>query len=89
VLGAMVGAGVEGVVVAGTGNGTLHQALQSALADARGQGVQVMLTSRCPQGRVEGHEGPERVTDLSPVKARIELMLLMLQVADTATAPPG
>ena len=89
VLDAMVGAGVEGVVVAGTGNGTLHQALQSALADARGQGVEVMLTTRCPLGRVEGHQGLERVTDLSPVKARIELMLLMLQMAEMATARQG
>lgn len=78
-LDAAVGAGVQGLVLAGTGNGTLHQALLAGLADARALGLQVMLTTRCLLGHVEHHDGPDTVTDLHPVKARVELMLLMLE----------
>ncbi|HEX7889978.1 MAG TPA: asparaginase [Ramlibacter sp.] len=77
---ALVRDGVAGLVVAGTGNGTLHQALEAALVDAQGQGVAVRRSSRCPQGRVIAQEGAALpVADgLSPVKARIALMLELM-----------
>ena len=75
---------VEGIVVAGTGNGTLHVDLQAALLQAMAQGVRVVRSTRCVLGRVL-----ETATDaipgaqgLSPVKARIALLLeLMAQQA--------
>ena len=73
---ALVAAGVKGLVVAGTGNGTVHQSLMSALVEAQDQGVGVRLTSRCAEGQVVG----QPVLQMSPrglnaYKARVSLML--------------
>ena len=77
---ALIAQGVRGLVVAGTGNGTVHQSLQAALLRAQAQGVQIIRSTRCTQGRVL-----PRVDDsfpssngLSPVKARIDLMLKLM-----------
>lgn len=77
---AWVAAGVQGLVVAGTGNGSIHQALQPALQRAAAQGVVIWRTTRCEQGQIvlaQGEQDPG-VTALSPVKARISLMLALL-----------
>lgn len=72
---AVLQAGVQGLVLAGTGNGTLHQAWQAALEQA--EGVPVRLTSRCAQGVVVGaaHHWPLAELGLNAYKARIDLML--------------
>lgn len=81
---ALVAAGaanpVRGIVVAGTGNGTVHQALTDALKAAQAQGVRVVLATRCARGRVVPHAGlPFAHSDgLSPVKARLALALDLL-----------
>lgn len=68
---------LAGLVVAGTGNGTLHAGLQAALLRAQAAGVRVVRASRCPLGRVLAT--PQDVfadsEGLSSVKARIALML--------------
>ncbi|MCW5652312.1 MAG: asparaginase [Hydrogenophaga sp.] len=71
---------LRGIVVAGTGNGTVHKDLVAALEAARGQGVRVCLTSRCARGHVVTHPGLsfDEVSDLSPVKARLALALELL-----------
>lgn len=71
---------LRGIVVAGTGNGTVHQALTEALQEARARGVRVVLASRCAQGRVVPHPGLafEHSAGLSPVKARLALALDLL-----------
>lgn len=74
---ALVAAGVTGLVVAGTGNGTVHMSLLSALADAQAQGVAVRLTTRCAEGQIVGqpaalHTAP---AGLNAYKARVGLML--------------
>jgi L-asparaginase len=71
---------LRGIVVAGTGNGTVHQALIEALQEARARGVRVVLTSRCARGRVVPHPGLsfEHSAGLSPVKARLALALELL-----------
>jgi len=51
---ALVAGCVKGLVVAGTGNGTVHQSLLTALAEAQAQGVAVRLTTRCAQGQIVG-----------------------------------
>jgi L-asparaginase len=76
---ALVGQGVRGLVVAGTGNGTLHRDLEAALLAAQAAGVAVVRSSRCAQGRVLPHAGDRiRHTTLSPVKARLALMLELM-----------
>ena len=79
---ALVALGVQGLVVAGTGNGTVHIALEAALLNAQAKGILVVRATRCTQGRVL-----PRVDDrfpssngLSPVKARIELMLKLMKI---------
>ena len=71
---------VRGIVVAGTGNGTVHQALEAALVLAQAAGIRVWRATRCAYGAVQGLPGnllPE-VTTLPPVKARIALALELL-----------
>ncbi|TNF59796.1 MAG: asparaginase [Burkholderiales bacterium] len=71
------GGRLQGLVVAGTGNGTLHHRLEDALAEALAAGVRVVRATRCAQGQVipltEDRLEPSR--GLSPVKARLALML--------------
>ncbi len=70
----------DGLVVAGTGNGTLHRALEDALREAMAQGVVVLRTTRCGQGHVLGEQAGFAIAPVaSPYKARIHLMLSLLQ----------
>jgi L-asparaginase len=80
VVRALCTGGVQGLVAAGTGNGTLHRELEAALIDAQASGVQVLRATRCNDGRVLARAGDPLASadDLSPVKARVELMLRML-----------
>jgi len=80
VVDALVREGVAGLVVAGTGNGTVHHLLEAALVRAQQQGVRVLRTSRCAQGRVLPHAADKlpAAEGLSPVKARIALLLQLL-----------
>jgi L-asparaginase len=70
----------RGLVVAATGNGTVHRALASALSDAQSLGVRVVRASRCARGVViPGTASPFPDSGgLSPVKARVALALLLL-----------
>jgi L-asparaginase len=63
---------LRGIVLAGTGNGTASDALQTALSEAQLSGVEVVITSRCAWGGI--HAG----SSLSAVKARVELVLKLL-----------
>ena len=77
---ALVDQGVRGLVVAATGNGTLHHALQAGLLKAQAAGVRVVRSTRCVDGRVLPLAG-DAIPDsngLSPVKARVALMLDLL-----------
>ncbi|MEO7392973.1 MAG: asparaginase [Ramlibacter sp.] len=78
---ALVAQGVDGIVAAGTGNGTLHNQLAAALLRAKSAGVQVIRSTRCAQGRVLGgvDGGLPDSAGLSPVKARIALMLTLMR----------
>lgn len=69
----------DGLLVAGTGNGTLHQQLEDALAEAQASGIRVWVTTRCHAGVVMGH-APLPWTDclLPPAKARLALVFDLL-----------
>jgi L-asparaginase len=77
---ALLAQGVDGLVVAATGNGTVHQQLEAALVQARDGGLRVVRASRCPQGRVQTtpHDALPHAGGLSPVKARVALLLELL-----------
>lgn len=77
---ALLAQGVDGLVAAGTGNGTLSRPLQDALLQARRQGVQVVRATRCVRGRILAR-ADDLLPDagaLSPVKARVAMMLDLL-----------
>ncbi len=82
---ALVASGVAGIVVAGTGNGSVHAVLHGALARAEVAGVVVWRSTRCAYGAVVGEPAGALPSAgaLSPQKARIELMLRLL-----SSAPP-
>jgi L-asparaginase len=71
---------VQGIVLAATGNGTLHHALEAAALRAEAEGVAVLRATRCVEGRILP-KPDQRLRDagaLTPVKARIALMLELL-----------
>jgi L-asparaginase len=76
---ALAAAGVQGLVVAGTGNGTVHQDLEAALARAQANGVDVVRSTRCIDGSiVPGAPSPFPASALTPAKARVDLLLDLL-----------
>ncbi len=81
VVDALLAQGVQGLVVAATGNGTLHHALEAALLQAQAAGVRVVRATRCLNGRVLPKSGDMLVDSkgLSPVKARVDLILRLLK----------
>jgi L-asparaginase len=71
---------LRGIVVAGTGNGTLASGLEAALLEAQSQGIAVLRASRCAWGGVSAtaHDVLPG-TPLPAAKARIALALQLLQ----------
>jgi L-asparaginase len=81
---AVVAAGVRGIVVAGTGNGSIPAVVQSALADAVQHGIAVVRASRVGSGHVMRNGAASDDTlgfvsagTLNPYKARVLLMLAL------------
>ena len=80
VVRALCSAGVKGLVVACTGNGTVHCEIEAALDEAMRQGVQVLRSTRMNNGSVlrTAQDALPTADDLTPSKARVELMLRLL-----------
>jgi L-asparaginase len=71
---------IEGLVLAATGNGTLHFALEEAALRAQAAGIAVVRATRCMQGRIlSAPNAPLRDAGaFTPVKARIALALELM-----------
>ena len=71
---------VQGLVLAATGNGTLHHDLEAAAMRAQEAGIVVLRATRCGDGRIlpKPSDALRDAGGLSPVKARISLMLELL-----------
>lgn len=85
----LIGHAVQGIVIAGTGNGTIHCRLEHSLRKARERGITVWRASRCAEGGVVGEDEWPSAGALSPVQSRIELMLCLMDtnaLADSRTA---
>jgi L-asparaginase len=76
----LVDAGVDGLVVAGTGNGSISRVTKEALLKAQVKGVEICLASRCNQGPVmqTTNHAFEIAKELNPAKARVALILNIL-----------
>ena len=84
VIHALVAAGAQGLVIAGTGNGSVHQELRAAAHAAEASGVRVVRASRCQLGGVVGAADSSKLPSygaLTAPQARIELMLDLLAQA--------
>jgi L-asparaginase len=81
IVDALLAQGVDGIVAAGTGNGTLHRELEAALLRAQAGGVKVVRSTRCVQGGVIGHPANRlpHAGALSPAKARVALLLELMR----------
>jgi L-asparaginase len=84
---------LHGLVVASTGNGTVHRDLQAAASRAQAAGIAVLRATRCAGGRIVSPPGEEEAVpgesarlrsanDLTPVKARIALLLELIDSKD-------
>jgi len=88
---ALVEAGCAGIVVAATGNGRVHAALEAPLRDAIARGCAVLRSTRCLDGIVIDAPGTTG-TDipsagaLTPQQARVELIVRLLESADARSA---
>jgi L-asparaginase len=73
----LVNEGVDGIVIAATGNGTLSKTLIPALHEAQCKGIAVLRASRVWQGGVVAQPGDEFAASNmhSALKVRIKLML--------------
>jgi L-asparaginase len=76
---ALLAQGLQGLVLTGTGNGSLSAGLEAAALRAQAAGVRVLRASRCAHGAVLGDAGPLRSAGaLSAVQARVEVLLQSL-----------
>jgi L-asparaginase len=77
---ALVQAGVKGLVVAGTGNGSINTKLKESLSRAQKSKVEIRVSTRCNQGNVVPNESHQFVATggLSAVKTRVALLLNMM-----------
>ena len=79
---ALARSGAKGIVIAATGNGTVHQAIEQKLRDAAWAGIAVLRATRCGEGAIlEADSDSDRwpaAGTLTPAKARVELMLRLM-----------
>ena len=85
----LIGKKVDGIVIAGVGNGNFNKAYMDAVKRAVAAGIIVCRSSRTPSGRVVLHDeinddelGTIVSDDLTPQKARILLMLGLTKTKD-------
>ncbi|WP_270991399.1 type II asparaginase [Campylobacter upsaliensis] len=79
--------GTKGIVVAGSGAGSIHEAQKEVLKELLTKGLKVAVSSRVVAGRVAVSETDKKLgfisaEDLNPQKARILLMLALTKTND-------
>ena len=83
---AALAAGARGLIYAGSGMGSIHEAVEAALAEAVGRGVVVVRSSRTGSGIVAAglerwqEQGFLYADNLNPQKARLLLQLALLRM---------
>ncbi|MDS1139343.1 asparaginase [Pusillimonas sp. SM2304] len=87
---AAIAAGAQGIVIAGSGNGSLSPQAQKGVRLAKKHHIPCVRSSRCGAGMVsaspdDARRGLIAAQSLNPQKARILLMLALTQTHDRAT----
>lgn len=80
VIPALLGAGVQGIVIAATGNGTINETLVKQAKNAQAKNIPVVRAARVNDGVIQGDEGdgiPKSEYTL-PVKARVFMIVQLL-----------
>jgi L-asparaginase len=95
---ALARSGTKGIVIAATGNGTVHQAIEQALQEAGWARMAVLRATRCGDGAILDADNEKGAWPsagaLTPAKARVELMLRLMAAAaagqsEVSTPPPS
>lgn len=79
--------GTKGIVVAGSGAGSIHEDQKNTLKELIKQGLDVVVSSRVAAGRVAVSDADKKLgfisaEDLNPQKARVLLMLALTKTND-------
>ena len=79
--------GTKGLIIAGSGAGSIHEDHEKALKELISQGLKVVVSSRISQGRVALNSekksfGFISAEELNPQKARVLLMLSLIKTDD-------
>ncbi|WP_096027546.1 asparaginase [Campylobacter lanienae] len=79
--------GTKGLVIAGSGAGSIHEDHEKALKELINQGLKVVVSSRISQGRVALNSEKKSLgfisaEELNPQKARVLLMLSLIKTDD-------
>ncbi|MBM0259971.1 hypothetical protein JNW89_28040 [Micromonospora sp. 4G55] len=79
--------GTKGIVVAGSGAGSIHEDQKNVLKELMKKGLNVVVSSRVVAGRVAVSDSDEKLgfisaEDLNPQKARVLLMLALTKTSD-------
>lgn len=79
--------GTKGLVIAGSGAGSIHEDHEKALKELVSQGLKVVVSSRISQGRVALNSEKKSLgfisaEELNPQKARVLLMLSLIKTDD-------
>lgn len=80
----LVDAGCAGLVVAATGNGRVHAALEAPLREAMARGCAVLRSTRCLDGVVIDSAPADDIPSasaLTPQQARVELIVRLLELS--------
>ena len=79
--------GTKGLIIAGSGAGSIHEDHEKALKELISQGLKVVVSSRISQGRVALNSQKKSLgfisaEELKPQKARVLLMLSLIKTDD-------
>lgn len=79
--------GTKGIVVAGSGAGSIHEDQKNALKELMKQGLKVVVSSRVAKGRIALSDRDKELgfisaEDLNPQKARVLFMLALTKTND-------
>lgn len=81
-LDAAVATGAKGIVIAGSGNGSVSETMKKKVAELMGKGIPVVISTRTGSGFVTKKEAGIGAGFMTPPKSRLLLMLALAEGAN-------